>query len=75
MGLCKESKRVNSAAVKREAIGQGEDEELLEAAEYTRLWSWVTTLNYMSLDRSNVDHAEMDMCTKMANPTRGSGRD
>ena len=30
------------------------------------------TLHYMSLDRSDVQFAPKEMCSKMANPTRGS---
>ena len=68
MGLRKESKALNSAAVKREEIGQEEDEESLEGAEKTRFRSLAATLNCMSLDRSDVQNAAKEM----ANPTQGS---
>ena len=72
MGLRKESKALNSTAVKREEIRQEEDEESLEGAEKTRFRSLAATLNYMSLDRSDVQYATKEVCTNKANPTRGS---
>ena len=69
IGLRKESKALNSAAVKREEIRQEEDEEPLEGAEKTRFRSLAATLNCMSLDRSDVQYAAKAICTKMmANP-------
>ena len=37
-----------------------------------RFRSLLATLNDMSLDRSDVQYAAKETCTKMANPTRGS---
>ena len=69
MGLRKESKALNSAAVKREEIRQEEDEESLEGAEKTRFRSLAATLNCMSLDRSDVQYSAREICTKIiANP-------
>ena len=48
-----------------------EHEERLEETEKTRLRSLAATLNYISLDRSVVQNAATEMCTKMANQTRG----
>ena len=67
-----ESKTVNSAAVKPEEIGQEEDGEILGGTEKTRFRSLAATQNNMSLDRSDEHHAAKEICTKMANPTRGS---
>ena len=69
LGLNEESKAVNSAAVKPEEIGQEEDTEMLDASETKRFRSLAATLNYMS---SDVQYAAKEVCTKMANPTRGS---
>ena len=72
LGLNEESKAVNSAAVKPQEIGQEEDTEMLDAPETKRFRSLAATLNYMSSDRSDVQYAAKEVCTKMANPTRGS---
>ena len=72
LGLNEESKTVNSAAVKPEEIGQAEDTDMLDASEAKRFRSLAATLNYMSSDRSDVQYAAKEVCTKMANPTRGS---
>ena len=56
------------SAVKSEEIGQAEDEEILEGTEQTRFRSLVATLEYMGLDRSDVQHAAKEMCTKVAKP-------
>ena len=66
-----ETKTVNSVGVKPEEIGQEEDEEMLEGTEHARFRSLTVTLNYMSLDRSDVQYAAKKMCTKIENPTRG----
>ena len=71
LGLNEESKAVNSPAVKTEEIGQEEDTEMF-ASETKRFRSLAATLNYMSSDRSDVQYAAKEVCTKMANPTRGS---
>ena len=68
LGLNEESKAVNSAAVKPEET----DTEMLDASETKRFRSLAATLNYMSSDRSDVQYAAKEVCTKMANPTRGS---
>ena len=59
-----ESKAVNSAAVKPEEIGQDEDTEMLDASETKRFRSLAATLNYMSSDRSDVQYAAKEVCTK-----------
>ena len=69
LGFGEKSKTVNSAAVKPEKIGKEEDEEMMEGTEKTSFRSLESTLNYMSLDRSDVEHAAKEVCTKMANPT------
>ena len=66
LGLNEESKAVNSAVVKPEEIGQEEDKEMLDASETKRFKSLAATLNYMSLDRSDVQYAAKEVCTKMA---------
>ena len=66
--LSEESKTRNSAAVKPQEIGPAEDEEIPKGTEKTRFWSWAT-LDYMSLDRSDVQYAAKEICTKMANPS------
>ena len=48
----------------------GGEEELLEGTEKTRIRSLAATLNYMSLDRSDVQYAAKEICTMMVNPTR-----
>ena len=45
---------------------------MLDASETKRFRSLTATLNYISLDRSDVQYAAKEVCTKMANPTRGS---
>ena len=64
LGLNDESKAVNSADVKSEEIGQEEDTEMLDASETKRFRSLAATLNYMSLDRSDVQYAAKEVCTK-----------
>ena len=44
----------------------------LEGAERTEFRRLAATLNDMSLDRSDVQHAAEEVCTKMATPTRRS---
>ena len=72
LGAIEEPKTVNSAGVKPEEIGQEEDGEILEETAKTRFGGLVATLNFMSLDRSDVHYAAKEICTKMASPTRGS---
>ena len=72
LGLNEESKAVNSAAVKPEEIGQEEDTEMFDASETKRFRCLAATLNHMSSDRSNVQYAAKEVCTRMANSTRGS---
>ena len=72
LGLNEESKAVNSAAVKPEEMGQEEDTEMLDASETKRFRSLAATLNYMSSDRSDVQYAAKEVCTKMVNLSRGS---
>ena len=72
LGLNEESKTVNSAAVKPKEIGQEEDTGMLNVAETKMFRSLAATLNYMSLDRSDVQYAAKEVCTKMASPTQGS---
>ena len=72
LGLNYESKAVNSAAMKPEQINQEEDAEMLDESETKGFRSLAATLNYMSSDRSAVQYAATAVCTKMANPTRGS---
>ena len=74
LGSIEESKSVNSAAVKPEEIGQEEDGEMPQGTEKTRFRSLAATLNYMSLDRSDVQYAAKERCTKMAKTTRGSSK-
>ena len=45
---------------------------MLDASETKRFKSLAATLNCMSLDRSDVQYAAQEVCTKMAKPTRGS---
>ena len=52
-------------------IGQEEDTEMLDASETKRFRSLAATLDYTSSDRSDVQYAAKEVCTKMANPTRG----
>ena len=54
LALSKESKNVNSTAVKPEEIRREGDEEMLDGTEKTRFRSWSATMNHMSLDRSDV---------------------
>ena len=72
LGLNVESKAVNNASVKPEEIGQEEDTGMLDASEAKRFRSLAATLNYMSSDRSNVQHAAKEVCKMMAKPTQGS---
>ena len=50
LGLCEESKTVNSAAVMPEEIGQEEYTEMLEGAAREKFWSLAATVNYVRLD-------------------------
>ena len=61
LALNEESKAVNSAAGKPE-VGQEEDTEMLDASEAKRFRSLAATLNYMSSDRSDVQHAAKEVC-------------
>ena len=70
--LDEESKAVNSAAVKPKEIGQEEDTEMLDASEAKRFRSLAATLNYMTSDRSDVQHAAKEVRKTMAKPTQGS---
>ena len=70
----KESKTVNSAAVKPEEIGHAKDRDMLEGTEKTRFRSLSATLNHMSLDMSNVQCAAKEICTKMANQHEDGGK-
>ena len=70
--MSEESQTLESAAVKLEELGQEEDEEMLNGMEKTKFRSLAVTLNYMSLDRSDVQYAANETCTKMSNPTQGS---
>ena len=67
-----ESKTVNSAAAKPEEIGPEEDAKVRDEAERKKFRSLAATLNFMSLDRSDVHYAAKEICTKMANPPQGS---
>ena len=58
-------------AVKPEEFGQEEDATMLDEADNWKFRSSVATLNYMSLDRSDVQYAAKKICTKMANSTQG----
>ena len=60
----------DSAAVMPAKIGQEDDEDEFDGRRVSR--SLAAALNYMSLDRSDVQFAPKEMCSKMANPTRGS---
>ena len=62
----------NSTAVKPEEFGLEEDADMLDVAERKKLGSVAAPLNCMSLDRSDVQRAARESCTKMANPTQGS---
>ena len=61
---------VNSASVQPQEFGQEEDATMLGEAERKKFRSSVATLNYMSLDRSDVQYTAKKICTKLANPTR-----
>ena len=58
--------------MKPEQINQEEDAEVLDESETKGFRSLAATLNFMSSDRSAVQYAAKAVCTKMANPTRGS---
>ena len=66
LGFNEESKAVISAAVKSEETGREEDTEMLDASETKRIRSLAATLNYMSSDRSDVQYAAKEVCTKLA---------
>ena len=68
LGLSKESKTVTSAAVKPVRVDKKTTKKCWRTVEDEVL----EPLNYMHLDRSDVQHAAKEMCTKMANSTRGS---
>ena len=72
LGLNDESKAVNSAAVKPGEIGQQGDTDVLDALEAKRFKSLAATLNYMSSDRSDAQHAAKEVCKKMVNPSQGN---
>ena len=52
-----------------EEIEQEKDKDVQEGTEKTEFRSLAATLNYRSLDRSDVENAAKEICTKMANPT------
>ena len=54
-----------------EGLGLNEDSKAVNSAQ-KRFRSLAATLNYMSSDRSDVQYAAKEVCTRMANPTRGS---
>ena len=58
--------------MKPEEINQEEDTERLDEPETKRFRSFAATLNCKSSDRSDVQYAAKEVCTKMASPTRGS---
>ena len=70
--LREESKTVKSAVVKPVETGQEEDAHMLDYAERKKFRSMEAAVHYTSLDRSDVQCAAKDICTKMANPTGGS---
>ena len=72
LGFNDDSKTVNRAAMKKEKLNQDEDPEILGAEEAKQFRSLAATLNFMSLYRSDVQHAAKEVCRKMANPTRRS---
>ena len=72
LGLNEKSKAVNSAAMKPEKINQEEDTEMLDASETKRFRSLAATLKFMGSDRADVQYSAKEVCTEMANPTRGS---
>ena len=44
---------------------------MLDQARKKKFRSYAATLNYMSLNETDVQHAGKDVCAKMANPTQG----
>ena len=58
--------------MKPEEINQEEDTERLDVPETKRFRSLAAMLNFLSSDRSDVQYAAKEVCTKMASPTRGS---
>ena len=72
LGLNEESKTVSSAAVQPEDVKEEEDVEVLNEAEKLKFRSLAATLNFLSLDRSDVQYAAKEVCAKMVNPTLGS---
>ena len=72
LGLSEESKTVNCAAVKPKDIGQEEDANVPDEAERKKFRSLAATRSHVSLDRSDVQYAAKETCTRVANPTHGS---
>ena len=67
-GLSEESNMVSSWRNKRSR--PKDDATLLDARSVTKFVKLAATLNYMSMDRSDVQYAAKEMCTKMARPSQ-----
>ena len=61
------------AAVYPEEVNLKDGEELSEAGGATKVRSLAATLNYMNMDRSEVQHAAKGMYTEMARLSRDPG--
>ena len=70
-GSNEESTSVSSAAVKTEDIDIKVDAELLETGSAAKFRRSAATLHYISMHRSDVQHAVKDTCTNMEKPTQG----
>ena len=67
-----ELKKIRAKTMKPEEINQEEDTERLDVPETNKFRSLAATLHYTSSDRSDVQYAAKEVCTKMASPTPGS---
>ena len=70
LGLNEESMTVYSAAVKPEEIGQGHGD--VGRVRNEKIQKFGGGVELHESDRSDVQYAAKEVCTKMANPTRGS---
>ena len=71
-GLKTESKAVVGPAAKDAGDGEGEEDEELAGDEKAEFRGCCALLNYLGLDRSDIQYATNQLCREMARPTQKS---
>ena len=69
MGLRKESKAVVGSVAREAGEGEGEEDQELEGEERAEFRGCCALLNYLGLDRSDIQYATNQVCREMARPT------